>query len=234
MPSHPIRQLFHIDHSITRHFQFDYLILDAVFLAVYVLILARQRRYAALRAGIICGLLFYLIDGVIWYQTGVREYALPAPWVKHPTDFMMDISYGIVGFGWVWIAFERRSRRDVAFWTVLLFSGWIAIPVLSKLIPLMVQPIMTVRHMQSQVWIQIVVVLAGYVMLIVLGYPWRTIGYVLWVGCMLSFMMESALLVSGVRPPSIKVLIYETVILTNQGIPYLYVIRDKILPALRG
>jgi hypothetical protein len=223
-----------IDHSITRRFELDYLVLDALFLVIYVLVLVRQQRFAALRAGVICGLFFYLIDGVIWYRTGVREYALPAPWAKHLVDFMMDISYGIVGFGWVWIAFERRNSRDVASWTAILFAGWIAIPVLSRLIPLMDEQIMTVRHMQSQVWIQIVVVLAGYAVLIALGYSWRTIGYVLWVGCMLSFMMESALLVSGVRPPSIKVLIYETVILTNQGIPYLCVIRDKILPALRG
>jgi hypothetical protein len=45
-------------------------------------------------------------------------------------------------------------------------------------------------------------------------------------------MMEFSLLVTGVRPPKVDVLVYETLILTNQGIPYLYVIREKILPWL--
>jgi hypothetical protein len=105
---------------------------------------------------------------------------------------------------------------------------------LSNLFPIADATIMTVRHMESQVWVQLMVVIAGYGLLVVLGYHWRTILYVLWVGCMLTFMMESALFVSRVRPPNVQVLIYETLILTNQGIPYLLVIRDKILPPLRG
>ena len=227
------RLLFEIDHDITRHFDLDYILFDALFLAIYVALLVREKRYGALKTGILCGIAFYVIDGVIWYVTGVREYGLPAPWVKHPIDFMMDVSYGIVGFGWVWIAFERRSAGDVAFWTALLFVGWLVVPFLSGLVPLADAPITTVRHMESQVWLQVVVVLAGYGLLIALGYRWRTILYVLWVGCMLAFMMELSLFVSGVRPPNVQVLIYETLVLTNQGIPYLCVIRERILPALR-
>lgn len=36
----------------------------------------------------------------------------------------------------------------------------------------------------------------------------------------------------SIRPPSVPVLVYETLVLTNQGVPYLYVIRDRILPAV--
>ena len=45
-------------------------------------------------------------------------------------------------------------------------------------------------------------------------------------------MMEFSLLVSGIRPANLTLLAYETLILTNQGIPYLYVIKTKILPLL--
>jgi hypothetical protein len=146
---------------------------------------------------------------------------------------MMDVSYGIIAFSWVWLAFERRSARDVAFWTILLFAGWLAIPFVSRWVPLVDDPITTVRHMSSRVWLHIAVVIAGYAALIALGYELKTIAYVFWVGCMLAFMMEFSLLVSGIRVPSLSLLVYETLILTNQGIPYLYVIRRRILPVLR-
>ena len=229
-----LRKLFEIDHNITRHFELDYLLFDTLFLIIYVLLLLKRRRYDALKAGLVCGALFYLIDGVIWYGTGVREYALPAPWIKYPVDFMMDISYGIVAFGWVWLAFDRKRASDVAFWTLLLFAGWLLVPLASRLIPLLDGQVTTVRHMQRQVVVQIVVVIAGYLLLVVLNYRFKTILYVLWIGTALSFMMEASLFVAGIRPPSVQVLIYETLILTNQGVPYLFVIRDKVLPALRG
>jgi hypothetical protein len=145
---------------------------------------------------------------------------------------MMDVSYGIVAFSWVWIAFERKSWQDVAFWTMALFAGWLIVPVASGLLALNDDPVTTVRHMRGQVWLQIVAVVVGYALLVALRYEFRTILYVLWIGCMLTFMMEFSLLVTGIRPANMRVLVYETLILTNQGVPYVYVIWDRILPAL--
>ena len=228
-----LRKLLEINHDITRHFDLDYIVLDAVFLVIYTALLIRAKRWAALRVGGICAVLMYLIDGVAWYATGVREYVLPARWLKHPVDFMMDFSYGLAAFSWVWIAFERRSAQDVLAWTAALFGGWLAVAVLSQWLPLLLQvPITTVRHMSGQVPVQIGVVVGGYLLLAVLRYDVGTLLYVFWVGCMLAFMMEFSLFVAGIRPTDVKVLIYETLILTNQGIPYLFVIRDKVAPAL--
>jgi hypothetical protein len=228
-----LRSLIEIDHSITRHFELDYILFDAVFLAGYVSFLVREGRIRPLRTGIVCGLITYLIDGVIWHAAGVREYGISAPWIKHPVDFMMDVSYGIVAFGWVWIAFERKGNWDVALWTLALFGGWLLVPTASRLLRLNDDPIITVRHMESQVWVQITVVIIGYVLLAALRYDRATILYVFAIGCLLTFMMEFSLLVTGIRPSGLKVLIYDTLILTNQGVPYVYVIWDKILPALR-
>jgi hypothetical protein len=150
-----------IDHDITRHFQFDYLVSDVAFVALYIVLLVRRERLQALKAGLISATFMYVIDGVIWTATGVREYGISAPWIKHPTDFMMTISYGIVGFSWVWIAFDRESWRDVAFWTIVLFVGWLVVPAMSHLVPLNDDPVTTVRHMQSQVWVQIVAAVAA-------------------------------------------------------------------------
>jgi hypothetical protein len=227
-----IRIILEINKDITRKFEFDYILFDALFLLIWVVLLIQQKRSVPLKAGIICAVVVYVIDGVIWTATGIREYGIPAPWVKFPVDFMMDVSYGIVAFSWVWIAFEHKSLRDVLLWMALLFAGWLIIPFASRWISLVDAPIRTVRHMSSRVWLHIAVVIAGYAVLIALGFEFKRIAYVFWVGCMLAFMMEFALLVSGIRTPSWTLLAYETLILTNQGIPYLYVIKEKMAPAL--
>ena len=228
-----LEALWQINHDITRHFDLDYVLFDLVFLILYVLALIKQRRWAALRMGGICSVVMYLIDGVGWYLSGVREYGISAPWQKHAIDFMMDVSYGMVAFSWVWIAFQRRSVADVAFWTTLLFGGWLLVPFVSRWLHVNDQPVMTVRHMQSQVWLQITVVAVGYILLLLLKVDFGTMCYVFWIGCMLAFMMEFSLFVSKIRPTDVKVLVYETLVLTNQGIPYLWVIKEKILPAVQ-
>jgi hypothetical protein len=224
--------LFDIDQDVARHFELDYIACDAVFLATFVAAMIWRKRYRPLAAGVVCGLLIYVIDGVIWSALGIREYGLPAPWLKHPVDFMMDFSYGVVAFGWMWIAFERRSRADVAGWTALVFCGWMLVPVASMLLPLDDDPVMTVRHMQSQVALQIGAVVAGYLLLAILGYDRGTVAYLFCVGCVLSFMMEFPLAVTRIRPSGVKPFVYETLILFNQGVPYLFVIYDKILPRM--
>jgi len=229
-----VKVILDLNESITRRFEIDYLLFDTIFMAVWIYFLLRNKRRGPLFVGLICGLAFYAIDGIIWTATGVREYELPAAWLKFPVDFMMDISYGIVGFGWAWIAFERKSTRDVLLWTALLFGGWLIVPFASKLIPLIDSQVMTVRHMASRVWLHIAVVVIGYAGLLALGFSFKRALYVFWIGCMLAFMMEFSLLVAGIRTFSLKLLAYETLILTNMGIPYLAIIRERILPLFVG
>ena len=227
-----IQSILEQNENVARNFEFDYIIFDALFLAIWIALLIWQKRFRPLKAGLILAVIVYILDAVIWVQTGVREYGLPAPWFKHPVDFMMDVSYSIVAFSWLWIAFERRSVRDVALWTTLLFVGWLILPFVSQWIPLADMPIMTNRHMSSRVWLHVTVVVVGYVVLFLLGYDWKTVLYVFWAGCMLSFAMEFALFISGIRPTDVTFLVYETLILFNLGVPYLFIIDDKILPLL--
>ena len=223
-----------IDHSISRSFQFDYIICDAVFLVIFVTLLVWQKRHAPLVVGVVSGVVFYIIDGVIWNATGVREYEISAAWIKHPVDFMMDFSYGVVAFSWAWIMFENRSKTDIAFWTILVFGGWLVVPVVSSLVHLNDNPISTVRHMESQVGFQLGMVIVGYLLLVVLRYDLGKIVYLFSVGCLLGFMMEFPLVVTGIRPAGVDLIVYETLVLFNQGIPYLYLIYDKLIPALRA
>jgi len=220
-----------VDASISRSFQFDYVIFDALFLLIFVVCLFRQRRFAALLSGLFAAVVFYAVDAVFWTRYGIREYSISEAWMRPPLDFMMDVSYGIITFGWLWVILERRSTRDVLFWTLLVFGGWLLVPLLSFSIPLRDDAVLTVRHMQGQLSYHVLIVAVGYLLLAILKYPLSTILYVFWAGCMLSFMMEASLMVSGIRPWNPVLLGYETLFLYNLGVPFFFVFFDKVFVA---
>jgi hypothetical protein len=107
------------------------------------------------------------------------------------------------------------------------------IAILSQILPLNDSEIITIRHMKHLRVVEISTVFVGYLLLVLLKYHYKTIIYIFWIGTMLSFMMESYLLFTKIRPSGFDLLLYDSLILTNQGIPYLFVFFDKILPKLR-
>jgi hypothetical protein len=194
-------------------------------------VLIIQRKKTPLIIGFLCGILFLIIDGIIWWNTGVREI-YPVN-LKIAVDFMMDFSYGVLAFSWVMIMFEQNNLKEIIFWTVFLYGGWFMIASLSQILPFNDTEIITIRHMRHLRVVEISVVAIGYLLLIFLRYNYKTIFFLFWVGTMLSFMMESYLLFTGIRTSGWEILLYDSLILTNQGIPYLYVVFDKIFPKLK-
>jgi hypothetical protein len=91
--------------------------------------------------------------------------------------------------------------------------------------------------MDSQMVIWIVNFLVGYFILFLIygtdkfkSKNPKIVLYVFIVGCLGAFFMEFPLLISGIRPTGIFFLIYDTILMFNQGVPYLYIAYDKILP----
>jgi hypothetical protein len=223
--------MFQVTEDVIRNFDLDYLVFDLVLCIIFVVFLFQQKKILPFIVGLLCGLLFLIIDGIIWWNTGVREI-YPTD-MKIAVDFMMDFSYGLLAFSWVMIMFEKKNVKEIVLWTTLLYGGWLLIASLSQLIPLNDTNILTIRHMKHLRFVEISTVIIGYLMLIFLKYNYKTIIFIFWVGTMLSFMMESYLFITQIRPwNGLDLLIYDSLILTNQGIPYLYVIFDKILPKL--
>lgn len=220
-----------INHDVIRIFDFDYLIFDFIFLLIFLTVLIINKKKIPIYVGFVCGILFLIIDGIIWWNAGIRE--IDPSNTKIYVDFMMDFSYGLLAFSWVMIMFERNSIKEILLWTLFLYGGWLLIASLSQILPLIDLEIITIRHMQSLRVVEIATVVCGYLLLIFLRYNYKTILFIFWVGFMLSFMMESYLLFTQIRPSGFELLLYDSFILTNQGIPYLFVIFDKILPKLR-
>ena len=220
-----------LNQDVIRIFDFDYLIFDFIFLLIFLSILIKQKKKIPIYVGILCGILFLIIDGIFWWYTGIRE--IEPSNVKIYVDFMMDFSYGLLAFSWVMIMFERNNIKEIVLWTLFLYGGWLLIASLSQILPLIDLEIITIRHMQSLRVAEITTVVCGYLLLVILRYNYKTILFIFWVGFMLSFMMESYLLITNIRPSGFELLLYDSLILTNQGIPYLFVIFDKIIPKIR-
>lgn len=223
--------MLQVNQDVIRVFDLDYIIFDLVLFFLFITVLIIKKKKIPLIVGFLCGIMFLIIDGIIWWNTGVREI-FPAN-LKVAVDFMMDFSYGVLAFSWVMIMFEKNNLKEIIFWTAFLYGGWFMIAALSQILPLNDLEITTIRHMKHLRIVEISVVILGYLLLMFLRYNYKTILYIFWVGTMLSFMMESYLLFTGIRTSGWELLLYDSLILTNQGIPYLYVIFDKILPKLK-
>lgn len=220
-----------VAHDVVRIFDLDYLVFDLIFCFLFISILIVKKKKIPFIVGLVCGLLFLIIDGVIWWNIGIREIFPPN--MKIAVDFMMDFTYGLLAFSWVMIMFERKNIKEIILWTTLLYGGWLIIASLSQILPLNDTEITTIRHMKHLRIIEISIVVIGYLLLVILGYNYKKIIFIFWVGTMLSFMMESYLLFTGIRPSGFDLLLYDSLILTNQGIPYLYIIFDKIIPKIK-
>lgn len=248
----------------TRTFQYDYILIDAIFLTVWVLILIKKKKWAALQAGAIIGIIIYFIDAVWWWNspagpnyaigTFIREYWVDGVQMPHPlgeyfllktgADFMMTFSYAVFAFGWLWIMFEnieKKDRKEILFYTLIYFGFWMLTPILSLLIPFDNAIVHTVRHMDTQIIIWIVNVFVGYTLLFIIygtekfgRKNLKIIGYIFAIGCTESFFMEFPLFISGIRPTNVSFLIYEIFFLFNQGAPYIFIFWDLVMPWLSG
>lgn len=84
--------MLQVNQDVVRIFDLDYLIFDILLLFLFISILIIQRKIIPLFVGFLCGIMFLIIDGIIWWNTGVREI-YPSN-LKLAVDFMMDFSYG--------------------------------------------------------------------------------------------------------------------------------------------
>jgi hypothetical protein len=249
-------------NEVSRRFQYDYIYIDAFFLAIWLSILIKKKKWNPLLYGLFTAVIVYIIDAVIWWNTPagvnyppgttIREYyiggiKMPHPigeyfWAKFGADFMMDISYSLFAFGWLWLMFEnytKRNYREIFLYTSLFFGSWMLTPLVSELLPLNNTIVYTVRHMDTQILIWIINVFAGYSLLFIIygTGKWRKrdyklIGYVFLIGVLESFFMEFPLNVFHIRPVGTLLFIYELFFLFNQGAPYLWILQIEILPFL--
>lgn len=246
-------------YQARRFFQYDYIYIDAFFLLIWLIILIRNKEFQALTFGLIIAPIIYLIDAYIWWNssagpnypagTFIREYWIggvhvPRPqgaylWPKFGCDFMMTISYALFTFPWLLIVFKNLRRKtllskEVIKYTLIWMVMWFSTPLLSILLSLNDTPVETVRYMNSQFPVWIANLFVGYGLLLIIYR--KNLGLVLRilaVGIVGALIMELPLYLFKIRPTGFLFVIFEGFFLLNQGVPYLFLTVDKVIPALQ-
>jgi hypothetical protein len=216
-------------YDVIRNFGIDYIFFDLLFLIIFLGFLIKYNKKIPLLVFFIGGLLInFLIDWGIWLHTGVREIVLPSNFFGGPLLFFLwfSLSYG-VEYAYVFLMFEKKSNK--LGWTLLVLGGWLIIAFLSQNLAINNSSITTVRHMFDLRILRIVLVVIGYSLLLFYKYDWKKISYLFFIGFIVHFMMEFSLFISGIRPGDFLILIENSLIEFNMGVPFFYLFWDKFL-----
>jgi hypothetical protein len=216
-------------YDVIRNFQLDYVFFDIIFLIVFLMFLIKYKKKIPLLAFFIGGLgINFLVDWGIWLHTGIREAYLPFGFSGSMFLFFIwfSLSYG-VEYAYVFLMFEKKSNK--LRWALLVFVGWMLVAFLSQLFSINNSSITVIRHMSDLRFLRIAVVLIGYFLLFLFKYNWKKITYLFFIGFLIHFMMEFSLLISGIRPDSFLILLENSLIEFNMGVPFFYLFYDKFL-----
>ena len=216
-------------YDVIRNFGLDYIFFDLIFVVLFLFLLIRFKKKIPLIVFFIGGLgINFLVDWGIWLHAGIREISLPANFIGGIFLFFIwfSLSYG-VEYAYIFLMFDKKTNKIS--WTALVFLGWLSVAFLSQLIGLNNSSIEVVRHMGDLRLLRIALVFLGYSLLAILKYDWKKISFLFFVGFLIHFMMEFSLLVSGIRPGSFLILLENSLIEFNMGVPFFYILYDKFL-----
>ncbi len=218
-----------MDIVVAREFNSLYIYLDIGFLILFCLVLLWQKRYQSLIAGAIGGIVYFAVDYGIFYRLiGTRQVA-----GANPLWFLLwlSISYGLTNFAWIWLLLDREAHKVE--WSVFIIAGWLTVALLSQGYGQNFAHITISRGTARYHGIMAAVMFAGYFWLIVRN--WRlpkqdraNLLRLLAIGIGVQFSWEAVLLLTGIRPAGIMPLLVDSLIETNLGIPYLYLIHRAV------
>ncbi len=222
-----------MSNIVTRTFGLDFIIFDLLFLACWITLLIRKKYYSPIRWGLAGWLIYILIDYLLWYRImGSRHYS-----GKLNTELFFAwfcFSPGFVQFSYVIVMFEKRSTREIIFWTVLFYCGWTLVGLMSKWIPLEDTVIRVSRNMGqgNQRWIMggmaLLNLLLGIILVKWQKISWKDLIYLFLTGTLVEFALEFSLLASGIRLEqgqwSFSMMFINALIEFNCGIILMYII----------
>jgi hypothetical protein len=214
-----------LEITAARTLNYLYIYLDVAWLLIYILILAYRKRYLALLAGVAGGLIYFAVDfGIFFLLLGTRAVVGADPfWFL----LWLSMSYGITNMAWIWLLLDRDGRAVE--WSLLTILGWISVAFLSQNFGAGFAQISIQRGTTSYHGVMALALVVGYTYLIVRNLGRSGAGQVnlLWltaIGVGVQFSWEAVLLLSGIRPAGILPLIVNSLIETNLGVPYLFLI----------
>ncbi|MGD9395536.1 MAG: hypothetical protein PVJ05_03820 [Candidatus Thorarchaeota archaeon] len=228
---------------VIRIFDFDFMLFDLVFTALWIFFLYRKGYIKPLIFGLFGIMVNMIVDYGIWYNLqGIRTVENLPFWMSPFAFFVyFSITYGMIEYSYVQVMFsidtkKENSKQEMLRWSLFLLGGWLLFGLLSFVIPISDAEITVQRVMTEQRIFQIYAIIAEYVLLAILAYmgkfdlSWKKILYIFSVGFFVHFSMELTLLLSGIRVLDLFNLIFNSVIEFNTGAPILYLLLFAVAP----
>ncbi len=208
-----------------REFSTLYIYLDIIWLAIFALILGYNKRYLAIAAGLVGCVLYFAVDYGIFYlvlDTRVVTGADPF-WLL----LWLSSSYGFTNIAWIWLLLDRDGHSVE--WSLLTISGWLVVAMLSQNFGSDMPFVSISRGTSGYHGIMVFILATGYLFLIgcnIRGAASQKVNllHLLAIGIGVQLSWEFVLLITGIRPAGIMPIIVDSLIETNLGMPYIYLI----------
>lgn len=206
-----------------------YIWLDVLFLLFLLGVLLFTRRYQAAIAGLLGGILYFIVDyGGFYLLLHTRTVTGADPfWFL----LWLSMSYGFTNFVWIWLWLDRDGHALE--WSLLIIAGWLTTALLSQNFGGSFGEISISRGTAGYHGIMALVLFVGYALLAVhnirapreqrVNLPW-----ILAIGILVQFGWEFVLAVTGIRNQSLQTLLVNSLLETNLGLPYLYLIHRAV------
>jgi hypothetical protein len=217
-----------MDVVAARTLNILYIYLDTIWLLSFSFLLIWRKKYIAFLAGIAGGIIYFIVDYGIFYlllHTRVVTGADPLLFL-----LWLSMSYGLTNFAWIWLLLDRdRYQKE---WSILIIIAWLAIAVISQNYGTGFEQI-SIQRGTAYHGIFAIMLAVGYIWLIIQNFKSNTekrinILRLLAIGIGIQFSWEAVLLVSGIRPTGVMPLVINSLVETNMGLPYLYMIHKAI------
>lgn len=221
-----------MDFTVARTFSSLYIVLDTIWLVIFLGILLYFKRRLAIIVGLLAGVVYFIVDYGIFFKLLGTRYIVGAD----PVWFLLwlSMSYGFTNFAWIWLLLDRD--KHAVEWTLLLIIGWITIGQLSGNFGAAFSEIAISRRTGTYHGVMALILCVGYGFIIFRNIQKNEqidIIRLMLIGIGVQFAWEVSLLISGIRPPVWQPLVINSLIETNLGMPYIYYIHKQVSKYLK-
>ena len=219
-----------MDYVVARELNGLYIILDIMFLLLLGFMLLKLKRRLAFLFGVAGAILYFIVD------FGIFNLLLHTRVVTGANTFWfllwLSTSYGFTNFVWIWLFLNKDKK--ILEWSLLIVIGWFAVALISQSFGADFVHISISRGTGSYHGAMAIILFVGYGYAIIRnllakGEKPFPILKMLFIGIIVQFSWEAVLLLGGIRPEGWNPLIINSLLETNLGIPYLFLIHKAIV-----
>lgn len=218
----------------TRNLNLLYIILDSIFILVFLCLLIWKKRYSTALFALFGGVIYTIVDyGGFYLLSHTRTVYIDGQLAGAGGTFWvllwMSMSYGITNFAFIWVCVNRDSL--LKYWLFLIIMWWLICPSICELGG---EATITTSRTTGAYhgWMGVVLVVSYFILIVLLMKKEGQKAFVnvlvlCLIGFSVQFCWEFSLLVNGIRPlndASLRTLIVNSCLETNLGMPAIFAI----------